>query len=336
MRFDPVALLEATANWEPDHLLWLQGIANATRSLDLGGGRVVYTLHFTARGKPPTLVAADDGAPGWPAELVRLNEVFNAQMTALVHVPIGRVRKHGPRIVRENAARTGMTYERYMQLAGPGAAAPPLADFVHAGSGSHRASFVALADRPRTMRPERKRVVEMFVAHFAATARLRQTLGGTFGADEADAVLAPNGQVLHASKKAALDQAPLIDAVLRAERARGPLRRRSPEEAISIWRALVDGRYTIVETVERDGKRLLLARANEPKLRGLTRLSYTEAACAYYTALGHPQKLIGYELGLAPSSAARTTRAAIAKLRLNSAQELVQVIGPLLRDPARA
>ncbi|MBS2014432.1 MAG: hypothetical protein JST00_16210 [Deltaproteobacteria bacterium] len=335
-RFDPVALLEATSSWEPNEAKWLEGIAHATRGLDLGGGRVVYTLRFHSMSEPPALVAAEDGARGWPEELARLNEVFSPEATALVHVPTGQVRAHGPRVVRENAARTGMTFDAYMQVAGPGASGPPLADFVHGGSGADRVSFVALADRPRTLRVERKRVVAMFIAHFAAMTRLRRHLRPDARPDDADAVLDPKGRILHANDEALEAREPLVDAVLRADRARGSMRRKDPEGAIAVWRALVAGRYTLVESFERDGKRLLLARRNPPGMRGLSALDASEAACAYYTALGHPQKLIAYELGLTPSAAARLTRSALAKLRLPNAQALVAVVGPLLRDPPRA
>jgi len=335
-RFDPVALLEATSRWEPDEGAWLRGVAQATRGLDLGGGRVVYTLCFDSKKRPPRLAAAEDGAPGWPDELSRLNEVFDSAATALVHVPLGRVRTHGPAIVRENARRTGMTYDEYMAVAGPGAGAPPLADYVFGGTGRDRVAFVALADRPRKLRAERRGVVEMFVAHFAAMVRLRRRIGETATPDDADAVLDGAGKLLHATRSAERQKESLIDAVLRTEKARGALRRRAPEEATRIWRALVAGEYTLVESVERDGKRLLLARRNAPGVRGLSALTASEAACAYFTALGQPQKLIAYELGVTPSAAARLTRAAIGKLRLPSAAALVRVIGPFLREPSRA
>lgn len=335
-RFDPILLLEATARWNPDPQAWLQGIADATRALDLGGGRVVYTLAFEKKGKPPKLTAAQDGAPGWPEELARLNEVFSPEATALVHVPVGRVRTHSPRIVEENARRTGMTFDEYMRVAGPGAAAPPLADFAHGGSGKDRVSFVALADRPRALPPARKRVVERFLAHFGAVARLRRRLDAARTKREADAILDARGKLLHAERGAQAHEGALVDAVLASERARGPLRKKDPDEATATWRALVAGEYTIVESVERDGKRLLLARKNEPDVGGLAKLTTLEAACAYFTALGHPQKLIGYELGITPSAAARGTRDAVAKLRLQSPEELVRVVGPLLREPARA
>lgn len=335
-RFDPVALLEATNRWDPDPHAWLRGIAEATRALELGGGRVVYTLAFEKKKGRPRLTAAEDGAPGWPEELGRLNEVFSPEATALVHVPVGRVRTHSPRVVEENARRTGMTFDEYMRVAGPGAAAPPLADFAHGGSGKDRVSFVALADRPRALPAARKRAVERFLAHFAAVARLRRRLDHARKERAADAIFDPRGKLLHAERGAEGRREALVDAVLASERARGPLRRKDPDAATSTWRALVAGGYTIVETVERDGKRLLLARANEPDLGGLSELTTLEAACAYFTALGHPQKLIGYELGVTPSAAARGTRDAVAKLRLASPEELVRVIGPLLREPGRA
>ena len=335
-RFDPVALIEATSGWDPDEQRWLSGIAHATRALDLGAGRVVYTLHFDSASRPPRLVAAEDGAPGWPDELARLNQAFTPRATALVHVPLGRVRTHGPAVVRENARRSGLTEAQSLEVACPGAAGPPLAEFAFGGSGKDRVAFVALTATPRALSPERRRLVEMFIAHFAATVRLRRELDGGDPLAGADAVISPSGRVLHASPAAGQDRQSLTDAVLSRERARGSLRSRSPEEAVATWRALVAGRYTLIESVERDGKRLVFARKNEAHLRGLSALTRLEAACAYYTALGQPQKHIAYELGLSVSAAARATRTAIQKLRLRSPEELVRVVGPLIRDPANA
>lgn len=333
-RFDPVSLLEATSSWEADEATWLQRIVESTRALDLGLGRVAYTLRFEARGKPPKMRVAQDGAPEWPAQLERLNQVFSPQATALVHVPLGRVRSHGPSVVRENAKRTGFTEAEYLALAGPGAAGPPLADFVFSGTGRHRAAFVALASEERAIRPERRRAVEMFMAHFAAMVRLRSVLRAPDPSEGADAVVSPAGRLLHATPSAADQKETLVDAVLRSERARGPLRRRSPDQAMAIWRALVEGKYTLVECVERDGKRLLFVRRNPARVRGLSALTASEAACAYFTALGHSQKFIAYELGLSLSASAKTTRSAIRKLRLRSPEELVRVIAPLLREPS--
>jgi len=334
-RFDPVGLLEATSAWESDEAAWLQRIVESTRALDLGRGRLAYTLHFEAKGKAPRMCIAEDGAPEWPAQLARLNQVFSPKATALVHLPLGRVRSHGPAVMRENAKRTGFTEAEYLELAGPGASGPPLADFVFSGTGRHRAAFVALASERRAIHPDRRRAVEMFMAHFAAMVRLRSGLRAPDPSEGADAVVSPAGKLLHATRSAAGEKETLIDAVLRAERARGPLRRRSPDEAVSIWRALVEGKYTLVECVERDGKRLLFARKNPAQVRGLSALTTNEAACAYFTALGHSQKFIAYELGLSLSASARTTRSAIQKLRLGSPEELVRVIAPLLREPSR-
>lgn len=329
-RFDPVGLLEATSSWESDEAAWLQRIVESTRALDLGRGRVAYTLHFEAKGKPPKMCIAQDGAPEWPAQLERLNRVFSPKATALVHLPLARVRTYGPALIRENAQRTEFTQAESLALSG----LPP-ADFVFSGTGRHRAAFVALASERRAIHPDRRRAVEMFMAHFAAMVRLRSGLRAPDPSEGADAVVSPAGKLLHATRSAAAEKETLIDAVLRAERARGPLRRRSPDEAVSIWRALVEGKYTLVECVERDGKRLLFARKNPAQVRGLSALTTNEAACAYFTALGHSQKFIAYELGLSLSASARTTRSAIQKLRLGSPEELVRVIAPLLREPSR-
>lgn len=64
-----------------------------------------------------------------------------------------------------------------------------------------------------------------------------------------------------------------MQAVLSSERARGRLRRATPDEALRTWTALVRGHWTILEGVERDGKRLLFARRNPLGAPGLLDLS---------------------------------------------------------------
>jgi hypothetical protein len=54
----------------------------------------------------------------------------------------------------------------------------------------------------------------------------------------------------------------LVDAAKRTERARS--RKANSEERLALWTALVESRWSIVESIEHDGKRMLLACRNEP------------------------------------------------------------------------
>jgi DNA-binding CsgD family transcriptional regulator len=148
---------------------------------------------------------------------------------------------------------------------------------------------------------------DRIAAHIAAGLRLRQKLDQATKADtplEAEAILTHDGRVEHARGPArpSAARSELRAAVLAAERARGPLRRRRPDEALEIWRGLVDGRWSLVEQFDSDGRRFLVAHSNAAIAADPRGLTARERQVAGYAALGHSNKLIAYELGLAPNT----------------------------------
>src|SRR5262245_46553544 len=109
--------------------------------------------------------------------------------------------------------------------------------------------------------------------------------------------------------------------------ARGRMRRLSPQEAIEIWRALVAGRWSVVDHFDTEGRRYLIARRNEPEpapSAGLASLTPRELEIVAYAALGHTNKLIAYELGLAPTTVATHLASAAAKLGVSTRIDLVR------------
>ncbi|NOU26418.1 MAG: hypothetical protein HOO96_00810 [Polyangiaceae bacterium] len=335
-RFDPIALTEALYHWPSTHGEWLTGIADAARGLDLGEGILAYTLHFA--GDHIGLATGHYRTPEYAARVPEWVKRCPPAVTALANIPLGRVRKGGEALARENARRTGMSLGEYVQLMGDASGMAPDANFIIGGSGSDRCAMVLLAKPRRVLAVAQRHFLETFVAHFVGMTRLRRLLGAApeSGSPTNAAVLDPKGRVLHLSPEAQ-DAAPsLTHAVLRSEQARGKLRRSDPMEAQRMWRAMVEGEYSIVETVERDGKRYLLARKNPHRLGSLGKLTSLEVACAYHTALGHSQKFIAYELGVSLSRAVRATEAAVRKLRLQNKEELVRVLSHVLRAPADA
>ncbi len=51
----------------------------------------------------------------------------------------------------------------------------------------------------------------------------------------------------------------LRHAALATERARGALRNADPDQALQLWRGLVDGRWSLIEQFSSDGRRFLVA-----------------------------------------------------------------------------
>jgi len=136
-------------------------------------------------------------------------------------------------------------------------------------------------------------------AHLAAAARLRSVLGRV----EPSAILTPEGRVLHADRDARTRASELQRAARGVDRARLRDNRDDPA-ALNAWRALVEGRWSLIEDIERDGKRFLLAYRNPPDVVDPRRLTQIERAVAGYVAMGHSNKLIAYELGIAVGTVA--------------------------------
>jgi DNA-binding NarL/FixJ family response regulator len=105
------------------------------------------------------------------------------------------------------------------------------------------------------------------------------------------------------------------------------MRRSSPEEALELWTALVRGRWTILETSERDNRRILVARRNPLGGAGLLELTGDERDVAWLTAQGHSYKYVAYELGVPLSTVAGRLRRAMRKLRVRSRTELLRKLG---------
>jgi DNA-binding CsgD family transcriptional regulator len=163
-------------------------------------------------------------------------------------------------------------------------------------------------ERPnlRLLTPRTRRLLAFFSAHLTSAIRLWAALGRD-----------GEGEAVH-----------------RVYGARGALRLASPEEAADLWRSLLDGRWSLVEHVEFDGRRIALARRRPmeaPDATGLTPVERDVAACA---ASGWSNKQVAYRLGLAPSTVAEHLRSAQAKLAVRSRRELIAALGPAVERRA--
>ena len=154
-------------------------------------------------------------------------------------------------------------------------------------------------------------------AHLAAGLRLRRRKAPMA------AVLSPTGKVEHAEDSAKGS----LEALRDGARAMVDAQRTSDvPSGLEAWRALVDGRFSLVDQFDHDGKRYVVAFRNEPTAPNLhASLTDREAQVLGYLAQGHANKLIGYELGLSPSTVAMHLSNASSKLCAKSRVELVRL-----------
>lgn len=176
--------------------------------------------------------------------------------------------------------------------------------------------------------PAEKRTWGRIAAHLASAIRLRYRLREAEAREPTAAVFDPNGTIHDATGEAqsAEARASLRDAVLKIEKARGRQRLDQPEQALSEWKALVSGKWSLVDRLEHDGRRYIVARENEPRAPGPTALSDREKQVLGYARLGHHNKLIAYELGIAHSTVRVLMARAMAKLGVRTREELLQSI----------
>lgn len=175
----------------------------------------------------------------------------------------------------------------------------------------------------------------MIGAHLVSGFRLRQ------GLEEARAPLRENTPLPN-NAEAVLDpkKFEITDAVGQAtdgtagefiregarliDKARGRLRREDPAEALEIWRALVEGRWSMVDWFDSDGRRFVLAHPNPPNLKDPRGLSERERQVATYAALGESNKLVSYRLGISQPKVSTTLKSAMHKLGVQTRPQLVE------------
>lgn len=186
------------------------------------------------------------------------------------------------------------------------------ADFRGAVIGWTVPKEVALSTHPRYAR---------LAAHVAAGRRLKTSL------EEVEAVLTPDGRLVHAEVRAQEARERLREAARAIDRAR--LSGTDPDEALELWSGLVDGRWSLVDRFESDGRRFLVACRNDPRRADPRALTRTERAVLPYAAMGHPNKVIAYELGLSETSVANHVAAVTQKLGLPSRVALTSVLASL-------
>lgn len=176
--------------------------------------------------------------------------------------------------------------------------------------------------------------------HVATAARLRREAGDRPIGERGEAVVEPNGKVVDATGAArdVLARGALREAARGIDRARSRAARDDVGATMDLWQALVGGRWSLVDSFESDGRRYLVAVPNEPVLGELGALTERERRVLGALALGHANKLIAYELGVAVSTVATYIARAQKKLGVESRVELVKLLASrpeLIADRSR-
>jgi DNA-binding CsgD family transcriptional regulator len=196
-------------------------------------------------------------------------------------------------------------------------------------------SLSILLPEVTTLTGKDREIWTMIGAHLVSGFRLRRYLEQARDALTKNTPLPNNAEAVLDPKKFEITDAvgPAADnttgefireAARLIDKARGRLRREDPDEALEIWRALVEGRWSMVDWFDSDGRRFVLAHPNPPNLKDPRGLSERERQVATYAALGESNKLVSYRLGISQPKVSTTLKSAMHKLGVQTRPQLVE------------
>jgi DNA-binding CsgD family transcriptional regulator len=329
---DVLQIVDAAYRIDDPGDTWLVGLAETARPLlDAGFGICAFEFRpGSAADSPPEI--AQSQMLGVPPDLAALHgTIFRTMDPEIRKRPFrmgpcvsGSQLMGGGAAIRDNphmqlyAQKFGMYDSIWITAAEPSGW----------GCGFH-AGRAKIASVPRVVAQRWAHIA----AHLSAAARLRQKLRALKSIGPlpvGDAILDRRGKIHDATgtarEKSAL--AELRRSVLTLEKIRGPLRRSEPDRALSDWKALVMGRWSLLDQMESDGRRYIVARENEPAASGPETLTVRERQVIGYAKLGHHNKLIAYELGISHSTVRVLLARAARRLQVRTRAELIDACAP--------
>lgn len=319
---DAIGVLEAAYDFETDEDAWLHRLLDAVSTLVPGAAGVLLYEFDAVHGVSVAPWAWRGVSQEFIDATVELNNASSDEEVRLFYhsgVLSGTVSE----MLRASGSSlaNNQTYQRSTASRGF-----PDAWGLTASGPEHRGlAFNAPLERPRTLPPAQRRLWIQVGAHILGAYRLRRQL-----AARPEAVVSPSGEIVHAeaSAKARSLRGRLAAAAVTVDRAR--TRKGRTRDGLATWHALVAGRWTLIESFERDGRRYYVAYPNAPHVRPLHALSPREQQVVAYVAQGDSNKWISYQLGATTGAVSNTVSRALAKLGLSTRRDLVWMYNHLV------
>lgn len=163
--------------------------------------------------------------------------------------------------------------------------------------------------------------------HLAAGLRLREALEPDRVITDAEAVFDVDGKAaeLRGPARDASAREALRLAVRRIESARGPMRKKDPEAALSMWQGLVQGRWSLVDYWDHDGRRFFAAHPNAPGVTDPRALRPPEIAALSLAKDGASPKEVAYALGITASNARALLSGGLRKIGMRVVGDLHRI-----------
>ncbi|CAE6507054.1 Regulatory protein, luxR family [Nitrosomonas nitrosa] len=323
---DWIALVEASYNLEGNDSQWLKGLlGHVSKILNRGSEPVGWTFHCT----PTTfkLGSFSEGTSKTLTYAARMSHALSTEKSLDLTYRTGVVIATASELV---FPRLPDMHKMFFNLL-KGRMEDLLVINCQSGMGSGVSIGMLLKQTSQVTVHERRRWPQA-AAHIGAAVRLRGKIAQLSSIDspEVEAIL-DSGGTLHHARSPAKDQdvrENLRAIVRRIERTRTHAGRADPDEALSNWEGLVNGRWSIVDRFDTDGRRFIVAIKNDPAHPDLRGLTPRERQVAEYVGLGCASKEIAYILGLSESSITNCTARVQSKLGIHSRAELVDFFAP--------
>jgi DNA-binding NarL/FixJ family response regulator len=319
---DDIAVVEAAYRYDLGPKPWLDGVLDASGILRQLG-KDILAFEYDANGPIPSWLVSVGGRGGGAGYEGVLTELFahgdmNVLQNFYQHVgPVSGLPPAAPFSAVFPAVASDPTLASYL-----GAQAVNELVLFNATDGTGRGVFACISELIRpALHPRVKLRLERVAAHVATGARLRR-----IGNLRAAAVLSSEGRLLHAEGAAKRAGRSLREAAVRIDRVRSRRTREAEDESLSAWSALIDGRWSLVDRFESDGKRFVVAVENPPGVADPRHLTPMERRVAQLAAHGHAYKLIAYELGMSVGTVGAYLSSATRKLGLRSRTALVDEV----------
>lgn len=324
---DFIEVVDAAYRPAADEAAWLGGVVEAANPLlDTGLGTAGFTYDASAEdwitlrqvvapGVDPSLLHSLFHTPHEPGEATRtFVRLFRSATVASAFEA-----NHGLHPVVLNYFREVAEQARLGDLR-----------FVNATDPSQIGCMLVVLHARKRQRAHQVPQWRRVAAHIAAGLRVhRRFAGPAEGEERTEAILRPDGRVEHAEPVAQgqLARRALKEASGARDTARGPLRHDDEAGALNIWEGLVAGRWSLVDHIDTDGRRFVLARRNDPDAPDIRGLTLRERQVISYAAQGHANKLIAYQLGLSTSTVSGHLARARQKLGLQSMDAIRTIVG---------
>ncbi len=331
MKPDLIGIVEAAYRDAPSLVAWQTQLLDACSALDVGLGVVIATERMDRVGWKTDRDVVGSVVPA-------LRKAFGdhkvvGDFLASAASASGETRSAIVRAFFQAGARTGSSIlgaKAFAKSVGPFLASFGMGDCIGITALLDRSSnfglYIPLPRIETLSRPTSHRLL-LVGAHLAAARRQWQTN------TSAEAWVSPTGKILEATSQTRNEMEALSLRARAIEAARTRKGRSEIDSALSLWKGLVAGRWSLIERFDQDGRRYLVAKRNAPDLGNVLRLTESEARILKLCSLGHSQKYVAYTLGFSPATVSTNLSSSMLKLGVRSRAELLGMCGVLF-DPA--